>query len=1288
MIHRERVQQAISFREIRRAQRRDEIKGMYPHARTLTLRHADPVGPAELAAAAQETLPKTITLVTPDHADPAKDHLYIGGNPVLQRHHDWNGVHEEVTFVTSDGATQVKGHLRMMRSRTRAYGVLEHAGQTFAVEYGIKPQTYRLKRAKDAAYTSPAGIVWDESLDRWKNATWSDDALELTYGLTEDEVVGEATYSITVSFKDVTNGETWVPDIGTYTATMTADQILTFEGAPPDPTSGSRSSFPSKLRVRLSAFADEMVGGMVDGGSTGSPTSYGLQGIVVSSSNAAGLYQLARSEGGTPGLLAVHDGKMYVGNRAVPGGLVHGNVLSWEDLPSDIAAAAGLPTSGHVEFSHCGNQVLSTSLGTGGQRVHPDDAAAMAPGLHDAHPMRKALLHAQTLNATDTPTSTDLVNMSQFVKNDKGLWYDDAQEKSMRDFYDILQHYMSDEDCKKFFNPNPQPLAANVDGIAALAGDRGTLPQKYYGDLSVAYTTSTLSRWSSEPASKYLNGKRASAWISRQGALSDVVQKQAPLLYARCYREKNKAIDWFLNDQVENASKYAPLIDAQVRQWRDEASANNTADPESLQKVLDQIQKLGDQAKQNNQYWAFWLYAYCSKPAYLNMLKSLVFVGAESDGSEASRRIQRTVAQLGVLDTTSFFSGEYAYMLQLFQVGSMLPQLADYGNIADFNFAVKQILDQFVKSYIDSPDPKMKEVADQIRQHSSRAHIDEIMELFRSATATSAGMYSWTNACARFQNIIAKVAARIPPLVANLVLAGAAALLITYLATGKIPAQDVSPEEWAGVALISTAILARMVLFIAREGVQLAQVLGSKGIWQTLKLFFTNKLMAEASVQQLGGFRGWMLGTTAYQNELEGAKFVSTFEFALEEEQAAAAKTINMSKIFGNNLDEFIATRLGAVAAMFGIIMASIGLAYGGVPMEVAANSLFLATSTLELFATAGAWATGALEITLVGGYEVASILAVVNACALAALLAGLVLVCIMLFAPEPSPVETFAKKRAGKYYMPFKTDIDYFESFQPAGEDQRAGIALMTSDAEPLAVYVGADGTLSQKKFDGSGNCSLYLRVDDEGRAQFGAPVIGADGKMSFWVLGVNDAGQLQAVNGDNTTTTDLKMQWIAEIQGEAKYVKAASSQTDFLESAPFKLYSASLNEKGEKWYLSTDGTSGWKIARDQGSVVQLKMVVTKVDGLKMANVSWYTNQHDMKQTPTLSLPGSAPRVWSLLPALPTGLSFDTTTGTVSMNKGADVPAAPKQIFTLSVKNTAGEATTTFDLEVLAPVA
>jgi hypothetical protein len=93
----------------------------------------------------------------------------------------------------------------------------------------------------------------------------------------------------------------------------------------------------------------------------------------------------------------------------------------------------------------------------------------------------------------------------------------------------------------------------------------------------------------------------------------------------------------------------------------------------------------------------------------------------------------------------------------------------------------------------------------------------------------------------------------------------------------------------------------------------------------------------------------------------------------------------------------------------------------------------------------------------------------------------------------------------------------------------------------------------------------------------------------------------------------------------------------------------------------------------------------MTKPQGLKLSDISWFTYQHDQKRSPGLAVIGSAPRKWSIEPALPEGLLFDTESGIISMEIGVDVPVAAKKTYKLTVTNVAGSATTDFALEVKA---
>jgi hypothetical protein len=289
---------------------------------------------------------------------------------------------------------------------------------------------------------------------------------------------------------------------------------------------------------------------------------------------------------------------------------------------------------------------------------------------------------------------------------------------------------------------------------------------------------------------------------------------------------------------------------------------------------------------------------------------------------------------------------------------------------------------------------------------------------------------------------------------------------------------------------------------------------------------------------------------------------------------------------------------------------------------------------------------------------------------------AGAVLMIVLMARQQvqPSPVEIFAKGKAGKYYMPHKTDLDYFEVYQKPGELQVAGVALKPNNNADKTLYIDHDATITQHKLDGTGHCVLYLRVDEEGRAQFGAPLVDADGKTKFLVLGVDGSGNLVAQNAADGIDKDPKVQWRAEIQGGAEHVMIDS--TSFLKSAPFKLYNEDLfKSKGEKWYLATKDSTGWQVSKGDGTTVSIEMTGTGPQNLKMADIAWSELSHDRQQMPSLG-GGSQPLSWSLSPQdLPANVKFNSKTGAIFMDAGKDDAAADEKTYTLTVSNPLGSS-------------
>ncbi|WP_155420384.1 hypothetical protein [Burkholderia cepacia] len=1283
-----------------RQRRKEMIAALYPSARTLSLTLADPIGQSEASEAAIARLPRTLTFVTPDHADVTRDHLFVGALPVLSANSKWDEDFEELNFEAPDGETVIRGHLRLTRERTQGFGVVDVEGHSFAVEYAVKPQTYRLKLAKGAAYVAGTSIApdirWDVESERWRTAQWPKEySLEFTYGITKEEIVeGEPVFEFVTRFKDLTTGHTWEPEVGTYAGFLNRDRYLNFvpSNASEVPNSGhvGGNLFPYKLKLKLSEFADTMVGGILTEKPDLSGTVYGVEGVWTSS-NIAGLYCLT-GEGYAPNMLvSVHDGRLHVGTTAVPDAVIDGNVLRWRNLAPELCAASGLPESGHLTFSSDGDEIVDSSMDIAGARVHPDIVSVMTHSLKVPDSLRTALGKVAAVKDT-AHTVQDLIRMSQFVRDSNGQYYDLFQQQSMEDFYEILQYYMDDKDCKQFFNPNPKPLPPSLIGISQTPGTRGGNPPQFYRKLSVAYTCGTLAEWSTDPAARTLNGRRANAWLTNESGVSDVMQAQAPLLYARRYQEKWTDLSWFVQDQIDNAATYAPRIDAKVAEWLTEARDNFAGTTEELNKLLAQIREIGEKAKATKSYWAFVMYVYTSRPPYLNMLQAVVFGGAEVDGSEFTQRVQRTVALLNVLDTSSYFASQYSYMLQLFQVATLLPQLISYdGDIKDFNFALKQIVDKFVDEYIKSPDPKMREAAEEVRKHGAQATVDQLLDAMRVAAATSAGLFQWATFAARYESVVGKVLSALPMLVARVVLVGAAGLLISLFVQGTVNWSDLTAAEQAQIIAASVGFTAQIVLMLAVRGIALGRVFAvEQGLWGRMRAFFSPQLLTHSSLESASGFKAWLFSNGALERELDGLAMRALFAESAAEGAALlsrANRIATLQRIFGRNLNEFIATRLGAVLATVGIVMSAIALAEGGESLEVAANALFLAASILEFIATAGAWACGAFGVATLGGVSVGTLFAVVSVIGVIALLTAAVLIAIQLFRSKPSPVEQFAKNRAGVYYMRYETDIDYFQVYQPIGQMQRSGVALKPNGDASKSLYIGGDGKLSQQRFDGTGHCAFYLSVDQDGRAQFGAPVVGSDGKKNFFVLGVDKDGRLAAIPAPESAATDKHLQWRAEILGDAQYDTVNDAK--YLKSAPFRFYSESLASNGqEKWYLSTDNAGGWTLTRDTGTTLVVEMVSIAPQLLSMTDISWSTYQHDQRQKPSLGVIGSAPLAWSLSPGLPANVQFDTSTGVVSMETGKDIPIFAKKVFKLTASNMVGSAETSFSIEVLPSVA
>lgn len=1295
------TQDTRAARKAVQADRDEQVAILYPHARTFRLHQADAVSDTEKGEKALALLPRTLTLVTPDLRDPSRDHLLAGPHPVPSRGMTWNPVHRELSFVTSDGEHKISGHLSMTHNRLRAFGTVAVDGQAVAVEYRVNPQRYKMKVAKKAAYLAPdKSITWDPNSEKWKTAEWSTDyEVGFTYGINGEEVIGdEKLYTFLAKFDDVKSRRVWEPIPLTYAGYLNKQRRINFgltSGYTP-PKGPGTELFPYRLSCTLSEFASDFTGGMVvNPPNVTDPLVYGLIGVWTGR-GIAGLYHLGDSARGAARIVAVHDHQLYAGSVAAVHTEVDGDVLTWSGLDKAVAEEAGIPTEGRLTFSPDGERVVESSFGATGVRVHPDAALELGSRI-SVSGLAAALRHAAELAEPDPAAEhdlTELMGMSQFTQNEKLEYYDKVQEDSMEDFYKILQNYMDEDLRRTFFHKDPPPLDAELLAIAGTKGTQGTDPYPWFRSLSVAYTATCVGKFSDDPYAKTLNTVRAEQWLSQTTGASDVMAAQSPLLYANRWKElpANKNIGWYLADQKANHAKYAPEIDATTEVWIKEARENNVGTEEQLAELEKSIRAIGEHAKKHKLFWAFAVYVGASRPSYMLMLEAFIKLGGEVDGSEFSQRVQRTVAVLNVLDTTSFISQEYSYMLQLFELSTLLPQMADLDSgIGGFQFALKAILDAFWKKYLDSEDPVLKEAARLLKEHASEDVVGKMLAILRTTAAVGYGLFNWGYLMAQYQSACSRLLAGVPALVIRMGALAAMGTLMSFFLDGTADWDSLPDTQKGFIIVAGINILALNVVALVKRGVALHEVWNpAKGFWKNAKMFFSSKLLTKAQRTATNGLRGYLLQ--------EGGPKVPagrlTFKQWWANRQAAAAQPLIPKpaksfarRLFGKNLTRFMARALAGAFAIVGIVMSSIDLHHSKEPLEKAANAMFLLAACLELIAVIGSWAVAGSALA-VGGLLVSSIFSFVAVLGFVALVAGAILLIVLMTRPVQSPVEKFAKDRAGDLYMPYKAAIETFRIYKPIGEPQRAGIAVFATADQSHALHVASDGKVTQAKFDATGHTAFYISVNQFGRAQIGAPIVDTAGKPCLLSLAVDDAGAVSAKDyASETPEPEPKLLWFADIQGEGTYQESAPGVKD-LKSAPFKLRSVFFVDKKETRWLATDGASGWRTTTDEAeaATVRLEMVATKPTELAMSDVSWFTVAHDEVTGPGLQVPGSVPQEWTISPALPEGLEFDKVEGTISMKTGIDIPPAPKREYALSVKNEIGSAETTFTLEVVLP--
>jgi hypothetical protein len=1230
-------------------------------ARTYTLQ---PMGSG--AAEAPDHLPCKLSLIFDKSDRSVPTQLHLDRRPVPSRFWSYDDHTGILSWEFHDGTNEQSGRMTVLNGGASMIGHAFDGANDFGVKAVLQPVTYLCEVATNTGATvtgtAPAlQLSWNTSDPRWNAATWIPGALLFTYQIVGQVIVGQETYNIVSSFQDAQTETPWKPDQDTMECLLDANLYFTFalngglnpgtdsRSGLPAPANTIPTVFPYLMRFQLQNESNDLVGAMLTVSDSQAGTVLGVRGVF-QNPNIVGLYAATNGAGETRPF-SVYDGKLHIADVPVDSSVIRGRTLHFSGLSGEQQAASGLPAEGELKFSTNGRHVSHADTAMRGSRVKPEQATQLFLETPEAKQPAIAALHSATsLVAAGSGLSlTTLANMTQFTFQNS-VWSDAVQTATMSDFNDILVYYMPSDLRTTYYSAAPSNLPTWLQQIAAM----GDNPSQWYQSLSVGFLTNVMHSWN-ETGANQLNGVRAQAWLKTQTALSSVFQVQSAAIYSQEWTNQlqNSTLPQYLADQQQNKGSYASLITQDASAWI-ASLPGMIVDQATIDDMTKLITQLSVYASQGGYYWAYTFFRYITRPAALATIQAVSLGQAtDLDGSAFMRLVQTNVALLSLLDPSNQFSQQYVQIIQIFQLSNMLPTLLDYsGNPSDYVFAVQQVLAQIAAQYQSSSDPTVAQAVAAAQQIIAQGNLNNIIMAMQAAVAGTAGIYSWEQIAGKMQNAALKFVSSIGANLLCLAMSGVGMLSLVY---GTMSWGSLSVAQQLQVATAGASFAIQALSTMVKNGVAIGAIWDTgETVWSNLTSIFKStiggKLMTEAQGRLQTGFSSWLVGSTEAE--------VPSEMFGLLFSEEAEAESSLVTKVFGRNLSEFLATRLAAVVSVINLVV-SIIMAIHSSGLEAAGNWLIVSSAALDVIATVGAWALGAAGITEIGGFAVASICSVLSFLAILAAVAGVIILLYLAFRPQKNPVQIFGTDYAQPhgFYMPHGWEIDYFNGYVQSGEDTRIGLSF-TIPGQSSLLKLNADGTTATGSVDYNYDTVFFPVTNGLGQTTLTGVAIDGKGNLSSLLLTDMGNGTAQFTPGPapGVTTPNTQL-WTMVLQSDP------SMDGDFPASGPFQVTSVSASKvltwSGSALTLSASG-GNWTITQSAMAIA----------GVSMANIQLYTFSSGNSQHPVATQKGSMPQTWTINPALPSFMQFDTTTGAVSQVDGQSPPVYPATSFTVAGKN------------------
>ena len=867
-------------------------------------------------------------------------------------------------------------------------------------------------------------------------------------------------------------------------------------------------------------------------------------------------------------------------------------------------------------------------------------------------------------------TLTVLLSMNPFGSDAQGNSAELVQRSSMEGFYKIIQYYMPEKLLKDFIAAEPPDLG-DIKDIA----DDSSANKPFYSSLATPYLSSAL-KSADRDSVKKLNARRAQAALKQKTSVDAVYREQSARLYTHEWVKKFPKMSLFLEDQRNNTAEQHATINKEAEKWiasiRKGMEHVDKHEREQLQQMID-IAENGRAKGLNSLYWAFILFRYLCSDGFLTMLKEQMTEGNTSQ--VVTQNIQRYSSVLSVLDPSTYFTHQFVQVMQIQQLTALLPSFLDISSDwQDTTFFMQLIIDEFLKKYVNSPDPAIRKRVQEVQEALDKNTLRSYLKILASVSLI--GSKAWNNLAVRFRNAAVKKFGKLANGAAELMLSAVTAFAVLKLCTGMIKWADLSVADRANIVAGCLSIVTTLV----RKGIEaVVSYRATSSLWEALKVFVYKDIVANQ--RTLTTFFGrWVTNNVERVSPRAPIDLGGLF---FEEAEVSLEDYPRFCKYFGNGLREFMATRFAAAMAILGVILSVIGIVESTTPVQYALNTMFLLSAILDFTAAAAEWAIS-VGVEELGALSLTFLSSLAGPLAIFAAFVGVILMIINSATTKtpPNPIDEFVGSGdvdKDGFYMKYEASIEYFQVINDKSKMPRdIGVAFKPKSIA-LYLVVNSDGSLSCGPLSHGYDTVLSVSTDYKGQSYILTQIwqkkknSDSDYTIKVVALTLNDNNQLSMVGPISDDKQKDRQLWTAICVGDVNNV-----DDDHLKSASFTI--ENVHSKGK--YLSVSSTAVTVAA--SATPWTLSMEPMKPARLTFLNVHLYTLDRDRVFYPDLGQKGSLSNMrWSVMPALPDFLTFDQKTGTISQKKGLEPPLYSSHPFTMQVTNDYGSASANFTIVV-----